>query len=131
MKDQMLVLLACACLVACTESPRVAPITMTDPGTLQAMYLEVYTMAQDRTCSDPSACSSLPLGSKACGGPQTYLVYSKERVNETELLAKVTQLGVYEGEYNREHSVYSTCNLANPANPACVDGVCVDLDQSQ
>lgn len=131
MKNKTLVLLACACLAACTESQRVAPITTTDPGTLQAMYLEVYAMAQDRTCSDPSACASLPLGSKACGGPQTYLVYSKERVNETELLAKVTQLGVYECEYNREHSVLSTCNVTLAASPACVDGVCLDIGQSQ
>ena len=131
MRNKTLVLLACASLAACAESQRVAPIATTDPGTLQAMYQDIYGLAQDRSCIDPSACASLPLGSKPCGGPWTYLVYSKERVAEVELLAKVTQLGVYEGEYNREYRVLSTCDLAQPANPGCVNGVCVDLGQSQ
>lgn len=131
MNYKALLLVACVGLASCTRSQRVTPITMTDPGTLQAMYQEIYELAQDRTCSDQSACASLPLGSKPCGGPWTYLIYSKERVHEVELVAKVTQLGVYESEYNREHHVLSMCDLAQPANPACVNGVCADLNQSQ
>jgi hypothetical protein len=131
MKLKALVLLATVWLAACSQSQRVAPIATTDPGTLQAMYQELYAQVQDRTWSDPSACTSLPLGSKPCGGPWTFLVYSKEGVDEAELHARATQLAAYELQYDLEYHVISTCDMAPPANPACVDGVCTDLNRSE
>ena len=130
MKNTTSLLLACAWVVACTENQRVVPTRMTDPGTLQAMYQEIYDLVQDRSCTDPSDCASLPLGSKPCGGPWKYLVYSKPRVHEVELQAKAIQLAVYEQEYNREYRVMSPCDLAPAADPACVNDECVDLNES-
>ena len=130
MKNIVLALFACAWLAACTESQRVVPTKTTDLGTLHAMYQEVEEMAQDRSCSETSACASLPLGSKPCGGPWRYLIYSKERVDETELQAKVAELGAYECEYNREYQVLSTCDLEPGVASECVNGECVALNPS-
>lgn len=130
MKSTTSLLLACTWLAACTENQRVVPAHMTDPDTLQAMYAEIYDLAQDRSCTDSSECASLPLGSKPCGGPWRYLVYSKTRVHEIELQAKAIQLALYEEEYNREYRRMSTCELAPTADPACVNDECVDLNQS-
>ncbi len=130
MKSTTSLLVACAWLAACTESQRVVPIRMTDSGTLQAMYQEIYDLAEDRSCGNLSDCASLPLGSKPCGGPWLYLVYSKPRVHEIELQAKAIQLALYEEEYNREYHRSSMCDYAIAPNLGCVNGECVDLDQS-
>lgn len=130
MKRTATLLVACSWLAACTENQRVVPVRMTDPGTLQAMYQEIYDLVQDRSCADPSECASLPLGSKPCGGPWTYLVYSKPRVHEIELQAKAIQLALYEEEYNREFHRMSMCDLAIAPDLECVNGQCVGRDQS-
>ncbi len=123
-------LVASIALLGCNEGQRVIPTRLTDRATLEAMYQEIRDLTQDRTCQDTPECAALPLGSKPCGGPWTYLVYSKSTVNEVELQARVLHLGVYEAQYNEEYHVVSDCSLATAPNPACVNSVCVDSNQS-
>src|SRR2546422_474970 len=103
-------------LLGCNEGQRVVPTQLTDRATLDALYQAIRDLTQNRTCQDTSECAALPLGSKPCGGPWTYLVYSKSTVDEVELQAKVLHLAAYEAQYNQEHRVFSDCSLAVAPN---------------
>ncbi len=115
-------------LLGCGENSTFSPLPSYDRATLEMKYQEVLDMVQDLACADSSVCTSIALGSKPCGGPRTYLVYSTETVNEAELVAKVLDLNAYEAGYNTQERILSDCSLATPAEPGCVNHACVDLN---
>ena len=51
-------------------------------------------------------------------------------VPNNRLQAKALHLAAYEAQYNEEHHIVSDCSLATAPNPACVNSVCVDSNQS-
>jgi hypothetical protein len=111
----------------CGDRPG-TPTVVYDKPTLDAKYKAVTDLAAARACSATSQCASIAIGAKPCGGPWRYLVYSRVNVNETELRTRVDDLFAFEREYNMRNGVASDCSLAQPANPGCVDGICVDLN---
>ena len=125
----VLLLIGIIGLMGCHESQRVVPTQMTDRATLEALYQELYAFTHDRSCQAPDECAALPLGSSACGGPSSYLVYSRSTVNETELLAMTLHLAAYEELYHQESRAYSPCVIPNLPNLGCVNGVCTDTSQ--
>jgi hypothetical protein len=111
----------------CDEWPG-TPSVVYDQPTLDAKYKAVTDLAALPVCSTSLQCSAIPIGAKACGGPARYLVYSRVNVNEQELRRRADDLFAFEREYNTRNGVVSDCSLAQPANPGCVDGVCIDLN---
>ncbi len=91
-------------------------------------YQTVYSLAQDLSCTDSSVCSSIGIGSKPCGGPWKYLVYSTATVAEENLKSAVADLNSYEAGYNQQESLLSDCSVAPQANPSCVNNKCADLN---
>ena len=61
---------------------------------------EIESIASNRACMDGSDCSFVPLGSKPCGGPWDYLVYSMTGVNLELLWAEVEAYNAFEREPN-------------------------------
>lgn len=94
-------------------------------------YQVVYDLTQDLSCTDSTVCLSIGIGSKPCGGPWSYLVYSSETVDQEELNAAVADLYEYESGYNQQEGIGSDCSIANPASPGCVNNVCIDLNAAQ
>lgn len=130
MRNGLCLLAASFLLFGCAEDRSLVPLGTTDPATLARMYQEIYALVQDRSCSDSSECAAIALGSKPCGGPWRYLVYSRSTVDEAELRALVENLAEYEAQYNQEYRRVSDCEVAPSADPACVNGVCIDRNQS-
>jgi len=130
MRNALWLLVVSLLPVGCSEDRTFVPLTNTDPATLARMYQEIYDLVQDRSCSDSSECAAIALGSKPCGGPWRYLVYSKSTVDEAELRALVENLAEYEAQYNQEHRRISDCEVAQSADPACANGGCIDRNQS-
>jgi len=124
----LVVIAATLLLVGCGEKSTLSLQPRNDDPTLEMMYQEIYDVVQDLTCEDSSVCASIALGSKPCGGPRTYLVYSTTTVNEEELVAKVFDLYTYEAEYNAQEHILSDCSVASPAVAGCVNHECVDLN---
>jgi len=62
------------------------------------------------------------VGSKACGGPQLYLPYSRE-IDVEEFLLKVQRYTKAEKEFNKKWNVVSDCAvLPEPIGVECIDG---------
>jgi hypothetical protein len=92
---------------------------------LDAMRVEIESSAGVPACSDSGTCALIAFGSKPCGGPWTYLIYSTANVDPRVLADKVEQYNELEDRYNHKYPVYSDCMVAPVPRLTCVDGVCV------
>lgn len=79
------------------------------------------------TCNESATCSSIAFGSKACGGPQEYLVFPST-VDLDYLTEQVNNYNALENAYNLTYNIVSDCMaVLPPENIRCVDGVCTIL----
>jgi hypothetical protein len=79
------------------------------------------------TCDENATCNMIAFGSKACGGPQKYLVFSST-VDLAYLREQVTNYNALEKAYNLTYGIFSNCMaVLPPENIGCADGVCTIL----
>ncbi len=71
-----------------------------------------------------AACKTLAFGSKPCGGPWSYLVYSSEFTDEAELTELVERYNRLQDRLNRESGAVSDCSIAVEPAVVHVDGFC-------
>jgi hypothetical protein len=77
------------------------------------------------TCTTDSQCRSLPIGHKACGGPEGHLAWSTALSNEARLLAWA---GEYTAARRREveaRGMMSNCQVVADPGAVCRQGRCV------
>ena len=73
-------------------------------------------------------CRYIAYGSKACGGPQGYLLYP-EGVDEEKLKKMIADYSKNEDTYNKVNEIISDCSLPNPpAKIGCEDGNCIVIE---
>lgn len=77
---------------------------------------------------DPSQCRLIAFGSKPCGGPWTYLVYSA-KTNESRLEQLVGEYNQVQKRINIERKLLSNCAIARKPKVEYVDGVCTGVDE--
>ncbi len=100
--------------------------TREEEGSLLAKQKqEIIAFAKSGVCSVNSQCRYAGLGSKPCGGPWSYVVYSTS-VDTNKLVSKVSFYNAAEDRYNRKWGIYSTCDVTPPPDSIrCLKGVCV------
>lgn len=78
----------------------------------------------DMSCTKDSDCVVFGLGKRACGGPNGFVVASKNNllIEEVEYLAKQTV--EREDEYNSKYGVFSICSILRGHIPTCASKVC-------
>ncbi len=96
----------------------------TDRGTLRRLYAEARALARPERCENNGDCAAAPLGAKACGGPQEYLVYCRRSTDVAALRGKLVQVERFEKAFNREHGIGSTCEYIMEPAVACASGKC-------
>jgi hypothetical protein len=79
------------------------------------------------TCSSPAVCRTLPMGSKPCGGPRQYLVYSLAVTDSARLAADAARYNQAEAQRNREKSLVSDCSMLIQPQVSCVSRRCVAM----
>jgi hypothetical protein len=131
MRTRLTILTMILLLFACDQESKQSPVPRYDRATLDMKYQAVHNLIQDLSCTDSSSCASIGVGSKPCGGPWSFLVYSKDAVDQEELTVTVADLNAYEAEYNAQEGIVSDCSMAREAKPGCVDHKCVDLNSLQ
>ena len=75
--------------------------------------------------SSASACAVLPVGEKACGGPQGYRVYSTTAPAAEDAVATGRQILGLDRYANGAFGLGSDCAVPTPPRPALVGGRCV------
>jgi hypothetical protein len=89
---------------------------------LITLFDEIQNLVYAISCTDASNWTFTAYGSKACGGPQGYIAYSKN-MDTTSLLKKVDEYAKSEKEFNIKWSVISDCSLPpQPIAIECING---------
>lgn len=114
---------------AVSERPdTLTPDTLT-PDTLSSDALRESIARQVGTaaCSSSAVCRTLPLGSKPCGGPRRYLVYSMAVTDSARLAADAARYNQAEAQKNREEGLVSDCSMLIAPQVSCVSRRCVAI----
>jgi len=85
---------------------------------------EIIALADSSVCNDETECASIAFGSKPCGGPWSYLVYSTS-IDVQLLKDKVKQFNQMQQEFNIKYGIISDCSIALPPTGfLCEDNKC-------
>ena len=109
---------------SCEQLANEAEVTRAD---LDKQLAEINNFIATATCSSEGECRYIAYGSKACGGPQGYLLYP-EGVDEEKLKKMIAKYSEDEDNYNKINGIISDCSLPNPpAKIGCEDGNCIPV----
>lgn len=92
---------------------------------LSALKSEIESFANQSECNDDTVCQFIGLGSKPCGGPWSYLVFSTS-IDTEKLEQMVEDYNQKEAEFNAKWGIVSDCALApQPTSVICENNTCV------
>ena len=109
-------------VVTAPDSAGSPAVTATE---FKAMSQELEDLnKQDLTCSSDADCEPVAVGSRACGGPQRYLVASNKNAAHSRVLQLARILSEEEARLNAVSGAVSTCLMMLPPETACKASVC-------
>lgn len=89
---------------------------------LRNMFGEITDLANSVPCTDSNDWEFIPYGSKACGGPQGYIAYSKS-IDVDKFKDMVEDYSQAEEEFNIKYKIVSDCSVVQAPNGViCKDG---------
>ncbi len=95
-----------------------------DLAELTVLQEEIELLIDSGICSENSDCDYIAFGSKACGGPKSYLVFSTS-IDVTLLQQKAAIYNALENAYNQKWGIISDCSVPMPPiDVTCVTGKC-------
>jgi len=95
-----------------------------DQAMLKGMFDEIVDYIGTPYCSGDDDCRVIGVGSKPCGGPWMYLIYSASTVDEEYLQGLVSEHYAFEDYMNMKYGYMSTCDVPAPPRLECHDGIC-------
>lgn len=123
-----LVVLYCSSSKDAREKNKKVPVEESDErkdqAKLEKMKAEILKMTEDKTCNRDGDCRDIGFGSKPCGGPWRFLVYSISTVDTVELAGKMKKHNDFENYMNEKYGYVSDCMVPLAPPLGCVDGKC-------
>ena len=132
-KILLLLLLGCAACTSQAHDPgrTTAPAAPTTPAVHAApgasgqdTLSRIRALIGKATCSDNSQCRTLPVGARACGGPETYLAYSAAGGQDAALRALAERYQKERQAQNAASGMISTCVFMPDPGAVCTAGSC-------
>ena len=91
---------------------------------MKSLIKEIDSLINAEPCTDVSNWKFTVIGSKACGGPSSYLAYPHHL--EDEILPKVIQFTSMQSTFNTKYGLMSDCAIVlPPAEIICENGKAV------
>ena len=119
-------------LIACGDSDPVVGDNNGDQRTeegdraqLAEMRREIEALVGDAAGASIEDCRYSGLGSKPCGGPWEFVIYSASSTDSTALAERLTAYNAFEAEMNERYGYASDCSVPNEPVLAYGDGRCV------
>lgn len=92
---------------------------------LTAHHDYIISLVANASCTSNSQCEYVAFGSKACGGPKSYLVYPSS-IDTRHLIDQVTIYNLKEQQFNQKWGIISDCMFVSPPiRVDCVNNKCV------
>ncbi|WP_075349731.1 hypothetical protein [Algoriphagus marinus] len=89
------------------------------PIALDQLWTDINQLATSQNCTDANDWTFTPVGSKPCGGPMTYIAYSK-KIDETKFLELVQSYTELQADYNKRTGAGSDCAIVQrPSGVIC------------
>ncbi len=85
---------------------------------------EARALAHTDGCSTAGQCGVLPLGERACGGPEEFLVYCPRSTDVAALTRKADALAAAQRAFNTRYGVASTCEMRLAPTATLAGGRC-------
>ena len=99
-------------------------LTATSNTDLQLLEAKINDLVNQHYCAAPEDCEALPFGTKACGGPKSYITNSTNN-HRSELHTLVEEYNFLDAQYNSSNNVISTCEyLMPPQDLKCIQNKC-------
>lgn len=117
----------CLSLMAfkCEDNDDTPPTQESELAELNTLKSKIENLVGTSTCNESSECKYLAFGSKPCGGPWEYLIYSTS-IDTDELENLVDDYNQKEEAYNIKWGVASDCAFAIPPSSVnCENNTCV------
>jgi len=73
----------------------------------------------ENECTVDEECAILPVGSRACGGPSSYVAYSLTSSNQDEIHSLSTLTTSLEKKYNHQNGIMSMCMILPEPTAVC------------
>jgi hypothetical protein len=111
--------------INCTSKQDDSNITLEE---LEAKKTAIENYINTFSCSESLGCNYIAFGSKPCGGPRKYLVFSNT-INLPQLQTMVTEYNEMDHLRNVQTNAISDCSVPLPPNEiGCVNGVCTIIN---
>lgn len=92
-----------------------------DQAQLDKMRASIESEILKEKCTDVANWTFSPIGAKACGGPQSYIAYPKDR--ESDMLPKINEYTEKVKAFNQKYGITSDCMMVNePSGIKCNNG---------
>jgi hypothetical protein len=101
-----------------------------DKEVLASLREDISGKVGQPVCTGEGDCRYIAFGSKPCGGPWEYLIYSVTVTDTVDLAEKVAFYNDYEDMMNHKYGYVSDCEVPDVPELGCVDGVCVDMNEN-
>jgi hypothetical protein len=106
------------------SAPAAGDTTDAERAALERLRREARALVRADGCTAVAQCSVLPLGERACGGPEEYLVYCARTTDVPALRRKADAFTRAQRAYDAKHEVISTCEYRIAPTPQLVGGSC-------
>jgi len=126
---QLVILLFLGC-ASCAMGGAPVPAGTSGQGQAPAAAAKAGTLAEIRklignaACTDASQCHTLPVGARACGGPEYYLAWSSANTAGDELRALGERYKAERQAGNAASGRISDCRYAIDPGAVCSAGAC-------
>lgn len=97
---------------------------------LNTLKQTIDDLASQSVCNESSECNFVAFGSKPCGGPWSYLIYSTS-MDEDSLLLLVEQYNQKQDAFNKKWGLVSDCAaVLPPTSMTCENNTCIPVYQN-
>jgi hypothetical protein len=117
--------------IACRQSTPSAdqqpePATTENPAPALGDSLRAAVQAEvkEPSCRNGAECRSAGYGSKPCGGPRSYLIYSTMTTDSARLASALERYNGWDAARNRQGGAVSNCMFEAPPALTCSEGRC-------
>jgi hypothetical protein len=108
-----------ALLLACLA----AACSHANPGSSKALT-ELRALGRVADCRSDQQCKTVPVGAKACGGPESYMAYSTERIGPGEANALAERYRKEREAENKASGAVGDCRFLMDPGAQCRAGTC-------
>jgi len=122
-KFLLLFIFGCAACTTQAQDP-VTGSNKTAPAQSSNILADIKRAVGDATCSSSAECRTLPVGAKACGGPEEYVAWSTLHGSEAALQALAARSKTLRQEEIRRSGEMSICMHTPDPGASCVAGTC-------